>query len=322
VGKILRFVVSAALVGWLVWRTDWSSLGHALAHARLGLWWAAAALFLASQAVSALRWQLLAKPLGFRRGFGEYTRMYFVGMFFNLFLPTSVGGDVMRAWQLRAGDNRKLHALLSVFIDRASGLFVLLCLGVAGVLASPVELPPLIRNAVYLTGLGALLGGIGAIAATFFGQRYAKVRKLSAAINLYLKNPRLAVSSTLLSLVVQGANVAVVWILSSALNLDVPLSYYIIAVPMVSLMTVLPVSLNGIGVREGGMVLFLAPLGVADATAVSLAVLWFMVFTAASLVGGVVYFLGDSSRPKETCHDAVIGDYSDQGRAGQSRTAA
>ncbi|CAN5564378.1 lysylphosphatidylglycerol synthase transmembrane domain-containing protein [soil metagenome] len=321
-GKILRFTVSAALICWLAWRTDWTSLGQALAQARFGLWWLAAGLYLASQGVSALRWQLLAQPLGFQRTFGEYTRMYFIGMFFNLFLPTSVGGDVMRAWQLQAGGERKLHALLSVFIDRASGLFVLLCLGVCGVLASPVELPPMVRNTVYLTGLGALLGGVGAIAATFFGQRFARVRKLSAAIHLYLANPGLAVSSTLLSLVVQGTNVAVVWILSLALNLDVPLGYFVVAVPMVSLMTVLPISLNGIGVREGGMVLFLSPLGVADATAVSLAVLWFMVFTAASLVGGVVYFLSDSSRPKEISHAAVVGDYSDQGRAGQSRTAA
>jgi uncharacterized membrane protein YbhN (UPF0104 family) len=322
VGKILRFTVSAALVAWLAWRTDWTSLSQALAHARFGFWWLAAGLFLASQGASALRWQLLAQPLGFQRTFAEFTRMYFIGMFFNLFLPTSVGGDVMRAWQLQAGGQRRLHALLSVFIDRASGLFVLLCLGVCGVLSSPVELPTMIRNTVYLTGLGALVGGVCAIAATFFGQRYARVRKLSAAINLYLTNPGLAVSSTVLSLVVQGANVAVVWILGLALNLEVPLGYYVVVVPMVSLMTVLPVSLNGIGVREGGMVLFLSPLGVADATAVSLAVLWFMVFTAASLVGGVVYFSSDSSRPKEISHDAVVGDYSDQGRAGQSRTAA
>jgi hypothetical protein len=70
------------------------------------------------------------------------------------------------------------------------------------------------------------------------------------------------------------------------------------------------------------MILFLTPLGVSEAAAVSLAVLWFMVFTAASLLGGVVYFLSDFSRPKGSCHDAVVGDHSDQGRAGQSRSAA
>jgi glycosyltransferase 2 family protein len=322
VGKILRFAVSAALLGWLAWRTDWASLGHALAHAHFVLWWAALGLYLLTQAASGLRWQMLSRPLGFNRTFVDYTRMYFVGMFFNLFLPTSVGGDVMRAWQLRSGDDRKIHALLSVFIDRASGLFVLLCLGLAGVLASPVPLPDSIRRAVYITAACAVAGAISVGIATLLGRRFEKMQKLSAVMNVYLKNPGLAINTTLLSLVIQAANVAVLWILSLALNLEVPAGYYVVAVPMITLMTVLPISLNGIGVREGGMILFLGPLGVSDAAAVSLAVLWFMVFTAASLLGGIVYFLGDFSRPKGTCHDAVVGDRSDQGRAGQSRSAA
>ena len=322
VGKILRFVVSAALIGWLAWRTDWASLGQALAHAHFVLWWAALGLYLFTQAASGLRWQMLARPLGFNRTFIDYTRMYFVGMFFNLFLPTSVGGDVMRAWQLRAGDDRKLHALLSVFIDRASGLFVLLCLGLAGVLTSPVPLPDSVRRAVYITAGCAVAGAVSVGIATLLGRRFEKMQKLSAVLNIYLKNPRLAVYTTLLSLLIQAANVAVLWILSLALNLEVPAGYYVVAVPMITLMTMLPISLNGIGVREGGMILFLGPLGVSDAAAVSLAVLWFMVFTAASLLGGMVYFLGDFSRPKGSCHDAVVGDRSDQGRAGQSRSAA
>lgn len=322
VGKILRLVVSAGLIGWLAWRTDWTSLGQALTHAHFALWWVALALYLITQAASALRWQLLSEPLGFQRRLSDYARMYFVGMFFNLFLPTSVGGDVMRAWQLRAGDDRRLPALLSVFVDRASGLFVLLCLGLAGALVSPVELPDSLRRAVYLTAGCAIVGVVGMGFAGKLGRHIERVKKFSAALNLYLMNPKLAFSSTALSLVIQAANVMVLWILSLALDLEVPVGYYVVAVPMITLMTVLPISLNGIGVREGGMILFLAPLGVADATAVSLAVLWFMVLTAASLVGGVVYFLGDFSAPKGTTHDAVVGDYSDQGRAGQSRTAA
>lgn len=321
-GKILRFAVSIALIAWLAWRTDWSNLGQALSHAHFALWWVALGVYLLTQAASGLRWQLLSRPLGFDRTLIDYTRMYFVGMFFNLFLPTSVGGDVMRAWQLRAGSERKWPALLSVFVDRASGLFVLLCLGLVGALASPVVLPHTIRRAVFLTAGCALLGvacvGIGAR----FSRRLPRLKTISAALDLYLSNPWLAVNTTLLSLVIQAANVVVLWVLSAALDLDVPIGYYVVAVPMITLMTVLPISLNGIGVREGGMILFLTPLGVADATAVSLAVLWFTVFTAASLMGGAVYFLGDRSPSKGMTHDAVVGDYSDQGRAGQSRSAA
>src|SRR5262249_40042492 len=123
----------------------------------------------------------------------------------------------------------------------------------------------------------------------------------------------------------------------------VPAAYYWVLVPMVTLLTLLPVSLNGMGIREGGMVLFLAPLGVGTGTALSLAFLWFAVFTAASLGGGCVYLFVDSSRLKDSdspltgsplpveigysnsesvpAHESVR-DHSHQGRTRQPSTAA
>src|SRR5581483_7781695 len=117
--------------------------------------------------------------------------------------------------------------------------------------------------------------------------------------------------------------VIVVWLVGRALETDVPASYYGICVHMITLLTLVPVSLNGMGVREGGMVLFLAPLGIGQATAVSLAFLWFCVFTVASLCGGAVYLLGSFSlRPEEQPdHGSVRGD-SDQGRTRQYQKAA
>src|SRR5262249_16706501 len=94
----------------------------------LGFWMGAVALYVGAQVVSALRWRWLAEPLGFRRPLAEFTAFYFIGMYFNLFLPTSVGGDVVRAWYLDGGSGRKLPAFLSVFVDRFSGLLVLLVL--------------------------------------------------------------------------------------------------------------------------------------------------------------------------------------------------
>jgi uncharacterized membrane protein YbhN (UPF0104 family) len=136
--------------------------------------------------------------------------------------------------------------------------------------------------------------------------------------------------ATVLSLVVQAVNVGIVWLVGQALGAAVPDAYYWIVVPMVTLLTLLPVSVNGMGVREGGMILFLAPLGISDATAVSLAFLCFAVYTAASLLGGLVYLFGRFSRPGdvgELSHEGVthagsVGGHSDQGRTGQFKTAA
>ncbi len=144
-----------------------------------------------------------------------------------------------------------------------------------------------------------------------------------------LHAPRSLVLATLLSVFVQLANVVAVWLLGVALNLPVPASYYGVVVPMVSLLTLLPVSLNGMGVREGGVIVFLAPLGVDQATALTLSFLWFAVNSAVSLLGGVVYLWGAFPRPgaapassEAEDEDGSLGGGPDQGREGQFGQAA
>jgi uncharacterized membrane protein YbhN (UPF0104 family) len=150
----------------------------------------------------------------------------------------------------------------------------------------------------------------------------ALARSLSNSLTLFAVQPRLLLATTGLSLLVQAANVMLVWLVGQAIAAPVPASYYWILVPMVSLLTLLPVSLNGMGVREGGTVLFLAPLGVSQATALSLALLWFSVFAAASLCGAGVFLFGRHSRSQEPLTDGYLGGDSDQGRTRQPQAAA
>ena len=117
----LRWAVSLGALTWLATRVDWPHLAATVQGVEWGWWLAAFAVFLATQLTSGLRWQWLARPLGFTQSLGRFTQLYFVGMFFNLFLPTSVGGDVVRAWYLDGGSGRRLGAFLSVFVDRLSG---------------------------------------------------------------------------------------------------------------------------------------------------------------------------------------------------------
>src|SRR4029077_3153164 len=138
--KILRFVVSGVLLLVLLWGTDWGHVRGVFADIRVAFWLAAVALYLVTQLVSAWRWQILAWPLGFRRPLWQYAGFYFIGMFFNLLLPTSVGGDVVRAWYLDGKSGRRLSAFLSVFMDRLSGLVVLVALAGLASLVSPAPL--------------------------------------------------------------------------------------------------------------------------------------------------------------------------------------
>jgi glycosyltransferase 2 family protein len=321
VNKWLRLLVSAGLLAWLGWRLNWLQVAEAFRHLRVGFWLAAVGVYAAAQVASAFRWRLLARPLGLCQPVGRFAVYYFVGMFFNLFLPTSVGGDVVRAWYLDGGSGHRLFAFLSVLVDRLSGLAVLLLLACTAVLLCPVALPRWIPWSVWLTiacGAGGLLT---ATLAARWTDRGTRLGRLFEGIKRYLYQPGLLAQATALSLVVQGANIILVWLVGLSIQAPVPASYYWIAVPMVTLLTLLPVSLNGIGVREGGMILFLSPLGVSEATALSLAFLWFTVFTTVSAAGAVVYLFGSFPRLQEPGH-GPLGCDPDQGRARQLKAAA
>jgi uncharacterized membrane protein YbhN (UPF0104 family) len=285
----IRILVTLALVAWLILRTDGQQFREATRHWRIEFWLSAVGLYIVLQMISGLRWQLLTRPLNFQKPVRECIAFYFIAMFFNLFLPTSVGGDVARAWYLDGGSGRKASAFVTVVVDRLSGLMVLLSLACVGVILSPIQLQTWILFGVW-GGAGAVVAGL-ALAPWWlaWANRFEKIRQLTEPALIYLRRPLLMVSTTVLSLIIQAGNVTLVWLVGLAINAAVPASYYWIMVPMVTLMTLVPISLNGMGVREGGTILFLAPLGVNCATALSLALLWFSVFTVVSLLGGVLY---------------------------------
>jgi len=340
--RLLRGAVSAAILGGLASRLDWGQVAAAFREMRWDAWLAALALFLATQVVSALRWQWLARPLGFREPLGRFVSLYFVGMFFNLLLPTSIGGDAVRAVYLNAGSGRRTAALLSVLLDRLSGLLVLLALACVAAVAYPLPLPLWVGLAVGGAAGGSLIclavlpastKLLARLDATGTGRHHAvlaKVRHVAASLHqafgIYARRPRLLAASALLSLSVQIAGVILVWLIGQALGLDVPLGVFGVAVPMVALLTLLPVSVSGMGVREAGMVLFLQPAGVAVGPAVTVAFLWFCVQTAGGLCGALVYLCVNTKRQRysdaETRHDDALGDRPDQGRARQPRAAA
>ena len=123
------------------------------------------------------------------------------------------------------------------------------------------------------------------------------------------------------------AGVISLWCIGLALGLDIPIAYYCILGPMVSLLTLLPISVNGMGVRELGTVAFLS--GIADAdSAKTLAFLWFAVTVAVSLLGGLVYIFGAFPKAQTTDSNqegpahGTVDRGSDQGRERQYSQAA
>jgi glycosyltransferase 2 family protein len=327
VSKLIRFGISVVLLGWVAMKTDWAKFGQAFGSLRLELWLTAVGLFVLAQSVSACRWQIITRTLGFHDKMGQLIRYYFIGTYFSLLLPTSVGGDVVRAWYLDNRSGRRLKAFLSVFLDRLSGLMVLLAIGCAAVALSPIHLEGWIVWSVLGMTACTVFGLIALpVVAGWLRLGESRVQQIRITMGV-LRQPRLLAGTTFLALIVQALNVVIVWLIGQALHLDVPAAFYWVLTPMVSLLTMLPISVAGTGVRELSTALMLAPLGVGQDLAVSLALLWFGVFAVVALGGGVVYLLGRSARPtaglaEEGSSNGTIDHHSDQGRTGQSHKAA
>ena len=294
-----RLAGSVALLGALAWRLDRGQVAAAFAGLD-PIWWAAAlALYFVTQAVSALRWRMFAAAVGLGGTWLQYLRYYFVGMFFNLALPTSVGGDVVRVWYLtRHSGRRGLAAFLSVVAERGSGLLVLIAVACVAGCVCPVPLPWWVTASVAAVGGAAVLGvavlpasGRVLRARVFGSPKYDRLREAADGGMTYLRRPGLLAVTAALSVVVQVNNVAVVALIGAGLGLKVSPLYYGVLVPLVTLLTLLPVSVNGLGLREAGTVLLLGPLGVGAAPAVTLSVLTFAVYAAASLFGLPCYLL-------------------------------
>jgi uncharacterized membrane protein YbhN (UPF0104 family) len=324
------------LVAVLVRSLDWHQVGAAFARLDLRLWLAALGVYLLAQAASSVRWCVLARVHGLGGSQGRFLAYYFIGSFFNLVLPTSVGGDVIRAWYLARQDpGRRAGAVLSVLADRANGLAVLVAVACVALWCYPLPLPAWVRATVLGLGAAAALGVLLLPALPWLERRlppHPRLRHLVGGAAEYLRHPAALVWATLLSALVQVANVVLTWLIGLGLGLDVPLAYCGILSSVVAVLTLLPVSVNGMGLREWGTALLLAPLGVGAAEAVALALLTFAAQVAASLGGCFFYLFGQFPRYEAAPaaraavevrpHGYPVGGHPDQGRARKPSAAA
>jgi uncharacterized membrane protein YbhN (UPF0104 family) len=333
VSKYWRLGGSALLISVIAWRLDWQQVGSAFAALDVRLWLAAVGVYVVAQVASSLRWLLLARTLGLSGSLWRFSAYYFIGMFFNLVLPTSVGGDVVRAWYLaREADRappggRRTAAFLSVLADRANGLAVLMAVACAGLYLCPVPLPGWVTTTVLGMGAAALSGVAALFLLPFVHSRLpdrSRLQQVVGGVLVYLRDGRTLAWATGLSVVVQLANVVLTWLIGEGLGLEVPFPYYCILVSVVAVLTLLPVSVNGMGLREAGTVLLLAPLGVGSAAAVTLSLLAFAVQALASLAGCGFYLFGRFPRfTAEGQGDArSVRGGADQGRARKPPAAA
>ncbi|WP_051305262.1 lysylphosphatidylglycerol synthase transmembrane domain-containing protein [Desulfogranum mediterraneum] len=259
---------------------------------------AALMLQLGSNAVASLRWSIIMEKLGFSQPFSFYLKSYFKGAFFNQGLPTSIGGDGLRILDAARVARSKEKAIFGVFIDRIIGLGGLLLLNILALLQNFSLLPGqlyqglLLLIALSLAGLLSLffLHRIPQLDRIPFSRyllnlsrRYAEVYSSPGAIALQIG---LSVLTHLLAM-------TAFFLLGNGVGMHYPLQVYLALVPPVILLTILPVSLAGWGIREGAMVGFFLLIGADKATVLSFSILYGLLALVSSLPGLVIFLSQD-----------------------------
>ncbi len=292
-GNLIRIGISAGLLIWLFSRFDLKGVLTYFENLQISIWVIACLMSLVAQVLSSMRWWILSNTFSFPGRWSTYLGFYFVGMFFNLFLPTGIGGDLFKIHFLSREKGRRFLAAFTVVGDRLFGLITMLFMGAAAVKIWPDLLPEPFRDFLYISALIILAALLGL---PFF-QRVIKgilpgfSRHLEGLLILWQRPQRLfAVLG--LSFCLQALGMGAIALLGAGIGIKLPLSFYFASLPLVFIITLIPISFNGIGVREGAFIYFFGLKGVEPEPALGLGLLFFSVQVALSLLGGVAYAAG------------------------------
>lgn len=306
---VVKLILSALLMSLVLSRANISAIVLSIKGANPVLLLVAWTLTFVGAVLTSSRWAILAREQGISVSVGHFVKCWMVACFFNQFLPSTVGGDGMRAYDTSKLGMGRTKAVAVVVVDRIIGLFVLLIIGIVALLVSSVSVEDvqglqwaLIGMAIFLAGgAGMLLGPtIGPInlcvnfVLNCIPERIAaKIRKFHEVLLLYRQKPLAIWKSIGISVGLQLNVILFYFLIGQALHLDVSVVKFMILIPVANLVLLLPVTINGIGLREGIFVLLLGIFGVSAADAVAFAWSSFLLFTMFGLLGGIVFAFRD-----------------------------
>jgi hypothetical protein len=299
----IRIALSLAALYILFREVGGRKVFASLSSANYGLLVAAFLLFLTGVVIRVFRWRALLNGLELRPPFGLLLKLYLVGGFFNAFLPSGFGGDVVRVLELgRAGRRSaadRSAALGTVFVDRLTGLLSLMALGLI-VLPFAPGLTAWHRWAFVAISAGGLLAGALLLEGNLLRRLTGRLpRSISLAGEGKLAQVYAAISGSgtraiawalLYSTLFNLLNIILHWLCARAVGIELGLVAYFAIVPLLSLALLIPLP-GGLGARDWTGQLLLVPLGVAQSSIAAWTLSVWAVSAAVGLIGGLIYLV-------------------------------
>lgn len=300
----LRLAVSVGLIAYVLHKFPFRDLLPIVKEMRLGIYFPSLLFFFAMIFVDVVRWQLLLRVQGIHLGYLPALALTYGGVFCNSFMLGSTGGDVIKAVLVARKTTRKARAVLTVFLDRVIGL-------VAIVIVAAVVLPlewhvPQVRQLAWgVYGfLGAFFGGCLVYfhpafrASRLFRWLMARLRmkvlhELDAAFYSYRGAPRAILFAFAISFFAHTCGILAVVGYGKALGItQATVADYFVFFPIIAVMSAIPISVSGWGIREAAFVTLFGYVGVPARFAGTLSVLSYLSALLVGLPGGLVFLLG------------------------------
>jgi uncharacterized protein (TIRG00374 family) len=299
----LRFLVTAGLLVYVVARVDWKTAGELLGRTSLFYLFLSFAVSAALILTSVLKWALLLQVRQRKMPIRRLFSLYLVGYFFNHVLPSNVGGDVVRAYEAGREMGDQPSAIASVFVERFTGLTALMIVACIS-FVSNLQLFGDLRFAAAL-GAGLLIyGGILALVlkegpigrlqrrvgtGSLLGRGLSKLGVLQEAVSSYLGHPRLLWVAMALSFAFYVLAVVNVYVSSLAFGTIVSLRVLVVIVPVILVVSMIPISVGGIGLQEWAYFFTFAAAGIGGSAGVLVALLMRVKSVVFGIAGGVLH---------------------------------
>ena len=308
---LLRLGLSVALLFYLFKKVDVVKMIDILKEANFIYLLVALLLMFVIYFLILIRWNIFIRYLGIKVPFKSVARCFLIGAFFNLFLPTSTGGDVVKIIGLFQDTSEKTKVVASVLLDRVFGLVALVLVSIIAF----VSAYKIAYDEFLLIAIGAIfLGTTFGILFLFNERLYSfacqvfnrwpvvknKLMELHYAIVLIKEKKQALFLAVGISCFVQALLAVTFYLIARGLHQDVGLIYCIIFVPLICVASAFP-SIGGLGVREVSSVYLFSKVGVAAATAASMSLINFLFIVIIGLIGAMVYVCSLYYRRVQCC---------------------
>jgi uncharacterized membrane protein YbhN (UPF0104 family) len=295
----IKILISAALLYLALRKVNLSELASRINIASLGWIGMAIAVTFLQIFVGVLRWREISAECGAPLATRQAMRFNLIGTFFNQTLPSSIGGDAVRLWLVARGGAGWRAATYSIFVDRAIGLIALAIIIVASLPWSySLISDPHGRSALLFVDLAALAGGVGFLALGRLRWPWLKrwwgthhLHACSVIANRVIFSRERGPTIAVLSVLVHVLAVVIAWCVVQSIAAPVLFGQIFQLVPPVMLITMLPISIAGWGVREATMGLAFGYAGLMTNEGVNVSLLYGAVSFIVGAFGGLVWIL-------------------------------